>query len=115
MDTGCVHGGLAGFLVEFVQFVPGDANDLSAFPGQLELSLKGPAQLGVIEQCFPLLLGELERIRLAGLLGPLEAENNRSRIIARQVIAQALLEFLSGLLVESAACRRRMSCPVSMC
>ena len=98
VDAGCVHGGFAGFIVELVQFVPGDANDLRAFPGLLDLFLQGPAQLGELEQCFPLLLGELERIGLAGLLGPLEAEDNRSRIIARQVIDQALLEFLPGLL-----------------
>ena len=86
VDAGCVHSGLTGFIVELMKLVPGHANDLSAFPGLLELSFKAPGQLGVIEQGFPLVLGELERIRLAGLLGPLEAENNRSRIIARQVI-----------------------------
>jgi hypothetical protein len=65
---------LAGFIVELVQFVPCDRDDLRAFAGLLDLLLQIPAQLRAFEQRFPLLLGQLERVGVTGLLGPLEFE-----------------------------------------
>ena len=57
VDAGCVHGGFAGLIVEFVQLVPGNADNLGAFAGLLDLVLQLPAQLGVIGARFPAVAG----------------------------------------------------------
>jgi hypothetical protein len=51
---------LTGFVVELVQFVPGEGNDLRAITGLFDLFLQLAAQVGVFEQRFPLLLGQLD-------------------------------------------------------
>ncbi|MEY3226588.1 MAG: hypothetical protein RLZZ536_1207 [Planctomycetota bacterium] len=92
-----VQGSLSGFVVELVQIVPGDGDDLRAILGLLDLLLELAGQVSVFEPRFPLLLGELERVSVAGLPGPLEAEDNRPRVVSRQVVGQTLLQFLPGL------------------
>ena len=91
-----IYGSLSRFIVELVQFVPGDGDDLRAVPDPFELLRQGPAQAGETEQRLPLVRGEFERVGVAGLLGPLEAEHNCLRPPARQVVLQTLLEFLPG-------------------
>jgi hypothetical protein len=81
-----VNGSLAGFVVELVEFVPGDGDNLRAFTGLFDLLLELAGQVGAFEQRFPLLLGELERVGVAGLLGPFEAKDNRPRVVARRVV-----------------------------
>jgi hypothetical protein len=44
-----------------------------------------------VDHALPLLLGEPERIRLVGLLGTLEAERDRPRIVACQEIIETFL------------------------
>jgi hypothetical protein len=96
--AGGVQGGLAEFVVQVVQFLQGEADDQCAFPGMLEAFLHLVLDPGGVDHALSLLPGEPERVGFIGLLSALEAERDRSRIVARRQVTHRLGDLAPGLL-----------------
>ena len=65
--AGNADGGGPDFVVEMIEFLAGDADDLRTFSRFLQSLLDLVLDPGAVNKAFPLLLGERERVRLAGL------------------------------------------------